>query len=146
MELLVFLFLIKERSDVCNDCKKRSTCTAICFEIENTQLKFGHSLKSNYFIKFVDPFIIEEIHCSNENKQYEDKISKMYLKYLNDGLNKLNKNQKISIMYYYGLKDGELHSQTNIAKILHVSQNTVKYYLNKARNALKTFISSSIAK
>lgn len=126
---------------MCKNCDKRSTCKKICDEIEIHHLKFGHSLKSNYFIKFVDPFIIEDIHYSlDQNKYQRPRFNKKYYKYLNKSLKKLSRNAKLSIMYYYGLIDGERYSQTNIAEILNVSQNTVKYHLQKARIALRTYI------
>ncbi len=124
---------------MCNNCKKRSICKRICEEVEKNHLKFGHSLKSNYFIKFVDPFIIEDIHFSNEHiiEYSRIRFSKKYYIYLNKSLKKLSKNYRLSLMYYYGLQDGERWPQTKIAKILNVSQNTVKYYLQKARIAMK---------
>ena len=123
---------------MCNNCKKRSTCKKICEEVEKNHLKFGHSLKSNYFIKFVDPFVIEDIHYSNDYPKYSKiRFHKAHYLYLNKSLKKISKNYRLSLMYYYGVMDGERWSQTKIAKILHVSQNTVKYYLKKARIAMK---------
>ena len=127
---------------MCNSCTKRNTCKKICSELEKTHLKFGHSLKSNYFIKFVDPFVIEDIHYSNEHPNEYSKIrfKKKHFLYLNKSLRKLSKNYRLSLLYYYGLKDGERWQQTKIAKILNVSQNTVKYYLQKARIAMKIYM------
>ena len=133
---------------VCNNCNKRSTCKRICMQLEKTYLKFGHSLKSNYFIKFVDPFTIEEIHYSNENANIYAKglFNKIDYDFLNSKLHKLKKNFRLCLMYYYGLKDGKLYSQTKISKILHVSQNTVKYYLRKAKIDLKNLILNHVYK
>ena len=126
----------------CADCTTRGSCKRICPDVEYTLRKLNHSLKSRYLVLFCDPTIIEEVCAENKRAFLNDKSEKIdqleaaLLKCIEE----LNKRQKDCIIRYYGLHGFDAMSQPKIAIQLQVSQNTVKYHLQRGRRQLEISI------
>lgn len=137
----------------CSTCEQKPTCTKICESVEKGVLRrLNHSLTSVYLVYFVDPDtlvnrVTEPIYPEWVNiEDYvhsptEEELEELNT-FLHDCINKLKSYEKDCILLYYGLWDATLYTQTEIAKMLHVSQNTVKYHLKGARNKLKLALES----
>jgi DNA-directed RNA polymerase specialized sigma24 family protein len=123
---------------MCSDCPKRGICKKICDEVETVLETLNHSLKSNYLVKFVDPHRLEEsaIESDTEARYPSEQRWEEYRR-LDRKVGRLTKTQRICVCYYYGLRGESSISEPKIAKILHVSTNTVSYHLVRARRLLK---------
>ena len=123
---------------MCNDCPKRDNCKQICKELESVLEGLNHSIKSDYLVTFVDPFILEATATvlSNEERSPTEARWETYRR-LDRKLGRLSKIQRICICYYYGLRGESSISQYAIAKILNRDQKTVWYHLDKARKLLR---------
>jgi DNA-binding CsgD family transcriptional regulator len=123
---------------MCDKCPKRDSCRRICEEVEDILSGLNHKQKTNYLIKFVDPFVLEDVAKERwfVEKHTSVKRKKLY-RVLDKRIGRLTKVQKICVCYYYGLRGESSISQYEIAKILHISQNTVAYHLKKAREKLR---------
>lgn len=128
----------------CLSCKKKNTCKKICQPVEKILTRVNkYSLKSNYLVKFVDPYIIESC-CKNINieKYNETEYSNYLKKNVMVIIRELSFFQRFCIIHYYGLLGEEKKTQTEIAKLLNVSQNTIKYHLKNAYNIFLNILSN----
>lgn len=123
---------------MCNDCPKRGTCKKICDEVEIVLGTLNHSLKSNYLVKFMDPFLMDEMASVEDRYELRPTEQRWEVyRRLDRKIGRLTKTQRICICYYYGLRGESAISEPKIAKILHVSTNTISYHLVRARRILK---------
>ena len=133
---------------MCDNCPKKPTCKEICPDLEVLLLGLNkYSLNSTYIIKFMDPMIIEilfheyELYSVQKSKRSTDLCLT-----LKSVISQLNDHERQATILYYGL-DGSsdyVGSQPKIAKEMAVSQNTIKYYLQQARQKLFNLIISQL--
>ena len=129
---------------ICKRCPKKLRCKKICPEIEAVLSGLNHSLKSNYLVKFVDPFILEASAVPDKEPKgltmaQRKRQEELYVE-IEKRLRKLSKIIRLCIRYYYGLKGEDPQPQREIAKRLGVSQNTVSYHLVQAKKYLKVIM------
>lgn len=123
----------------CGKCEKRSKCKKICPNVEKELNPYGHSIKSVYFVRFVDPLILDEIMVDDfrdhvhGNSEKIDVATKTMLDYIEQMPNVYKK----IFSLYYGLFGTEQLRQQKIAPILGFSQNTVSYYIQKGKRLIK---------
>ena len=131
------VFICMEKN--CKRCNKKKECKNICPEVSLILDDLNeHSLKSNYLVKFVDPFILQ---AKVANYEHDVKISKRVNKLIECIkeyiLGLLDTKYKKSIILYNGLFGNNRYTQVEIARRMKVSQNTIKYYLQKFRKEIK---------
>lgn len=131
---------------MCNNCDKRKSCKKICAEVEKRYLKFGHSIKSNYIVKFFPQYVMETVLLDSSFTNYKSVIDETnYYKIINEALIVLTDKQRLCITLYYGLHDGiGNYSQPKTAKELHISQHSVYRHLKNAKRRLKKFLKFNI--
>lgn len=123
---------------ICKKCKNKKICKKICFEVEQILKRLNHSLKSNYFIKTVDPFLLCKMYIQKSGSVYNRQRKVLFLiKKLKFNLMSMKRTYKETVILYYGLNGESPITQQQIAKKLNLSQNTIKYRLMKSRELLK---------
>ena len=125
-------------SKSCDVCSDIAICIRLCGDMEVKLKKVNkYSLDSNYLVKFVDPLMIEKM-CHKEELGvylYSRKFDKLCSR-LNKELEKLSPTTRLCVIHYFGLYGVEEKTQSDIAKMISRSQNTVKYHIMSAKEKL----------
>lgn len=124
----------------CVGCPKRKTCKAPCEAVEAYLADGERSIKSNYFIKFVDPGMVENMEVAAKGQNDDDTDTLELTDIIRKALAHLTPKQRKYITLHYGIKDNKYITQYKLARMFKISHHSVHINIRAGKKRIKAYI------